>query len=223
MPIIASADTTYTREIIPADTYVARCVEMVQIGRVTTNYQGQVKEQPKVRLTWELPDHLVEYKGEKQPARIGEEYTLTLDERGNLRPMLEGWRGAQFTEEQAKGFDVTVLVGVPCLLGITHGKSKDGKTYANISTVSKLLKNMVCPDQYHPSRIVEYGNWDWDAYDALPDFVKKKMQETPEFKTLTRPADKPAPVSASHPAPGAAPTPEQAKVLAPVNDEELPF
>ena len=47
---------------IAPGTYPARCYSMVHIGTVTEEYQGEKKEQNKVRITWELPTELKEFK-----------------------------------------------------------------------------------------------------------------------------------------------------------------
>ena len=66
---------------------------------------------------------------------------LSLSEKANLRKDLESWRGKAFTAEELKGFDIEKLIGVNAMASIIHNQSGD-RTYANISSISKLMKGL---------------------------------------------------------------------------------
>ena len=211
MDIVVTAAATSNREAIPADTYVGRCVEMIQIGTLTKTFEGKQKEVPTVRLSWELPDYKVEYDGKEEPAMIGEEFTLSLHEKAGLRKVLKSWRGRDFTDAELKGFSMKNLLGAPCMLSVAHA-TKGDKTYANVATVSKLMAKMVCPDQVNTSRILAYGeDFDWAVFDALPNWIKDKMKTTPEF--IKQAAGRKL---------STAPTPANATTTEP-DDNDLPF
>ena len=183
MAIIANK-TGVSREPIPQGNYVARCYQMIEIGTVKEEFQGQAKELPKVRIGWELPTEMKvfdESKGE-QPLVISAEYTVSMADKSNLRKILQSWRGKAFTEDEAKAFDITKLLGVPCLLNVIHNTSKDGsKVYANIASATPLPKGMECPPQINPTFVLSYDNFDVAKYESLPDFIKDKMKVTPEY------------------------------------------
>ena len=108
---ITAKNTGGDFELIPAGTHIARCVQMVHVGTVLETIKGQDKELNKVRISWELPNETKEFKegeGEK-PYLMAKDYTLSMDERANLRKMLESWRGKGFTPEEAEAFDITKL------------------------------------------------------------------------------------------------------------------
>lgn len=174
-----------TFEPLEQGTYIARCVKMIEIGTVTAEFQGKEKKQKKVRLTFELPTELKVFKEEdgEQPYFVSRDFTLSMHEKATLRGQLENWRGKKFTEEESKSFDVSVLLGKPCMVGIVHD-NKDGKVYANISTISSLLKGIAVPEQITPSVILSYDNFDFAVFETLPEFIKDKMKETPEFKSI---------------------------------------
>lgn len=183
MDIIVSetSSSNFTRELIPADTHVARCVEMIQIGTVPKTFEGKTTMKPQLRITWELPEILHEYEGKQEPAYIAQEYTISLHENAGLRKALKSWRGVDFTPEELAGFSLKSLLGAPCMLSVIHA-SKDSKTYANVGTISRLPKKLPCPEQITPSRMLAYGEgFDWTAFEALPDFLKNKMTPTPEY------------------------------------------
>lgn len=177
-------------EPIPAGTYGARCFEMIQIGTIKESFQGKDKMLNKVRISWELPTELKVFKeGEAaKPHVISKEFTLSMGEKANLRKFLEGWRGKAFTEEECKAFDITVLLGKPCMLSIIHKTSKDGtKTYAEISSVTSVPKGMVIPDQINETSELSFDNWDWEKFTLLPDFIKNKIISSEEYQILNAP------------------------------------
>ncbi|MBF9140813.1 phage replication initiation protein, NGO0469 family [Hymenobacter properus] len=210
--LIASASSSTTSAPAPAGNHAARCVGMIQIGTVSEMFEGKPKLQHKVRLTFELPHELKEYKegeGEK-PALVSKNYTLSMHEKATLRNHLESWRGKPFTDAEAAGFDILVLLGKPCMLNVVHKTSKAGKEYAEIKAIASLGKGMSCPDQLTPSTVLTYDDFNWDVFDKLPSFIREDIESTPEFKALVRPGAAPA-AKQAQPEPVAA------------GDEDLPF
>ncbi len=175
---------------VPGGTYVARCIAMHHIGTVPENIMGKEKKLNKVRITWELPDELKEFKegeGEK-PYVISKEFTLSMNEKANLRKFLEGWRSKGFTELEAKSFDITKLLEVPAMITVVHKTSKSGRVYADVASVSKLPKNMKCPPQVNPTFELNYDDhWSEEAFNKLPDFLKDKMRTSDEYKAIHHP------------------------------------
>lgn len=176
------------RELLPAGNYIARCYSMIHIGTVEEDILGEKKLLNKCRITWELPTEMrvfSEDKGE-QPIVISKEYTLSMHEKATLRRDLESWRGKSFTEEQAKQFDITKLLGVPCMLNIIHKTTKQGSTFAVISNISSVPKGFVCPEQINPTFEWNFEDkYDEFALNSFPDFIKDKIKSSDEYKKLT--------------------------------------
>lgn len=190
--MINATNTATKRELIPAGNYIARCYQMIHIGTVMENFMGEGKLLNKVRIGWELPTELKVFREEKgeQPYVISAEYTLSLNEKANLRKMLASWRGKDFTEEEAKAFDISVLVGKPCMLNVIHkhGVADPSKIYEAIGSASPMPKGIQCPPQINPSFILDYDNFDDDKFDSLPDFIKDKMKNSLEYAKMKAPA-----------------------------------
>ena len=188
MPIIAENNgSNFT--LIPAGNHIARCFEMIQIGTVvetTGIYAG--KESHKVRLTWETPDEKHDFGKGEQPFSISKEFTLSMHEKATLRKMLESWRGKAFTEEEAKRFDVTKLLGKPCMLNVIHKKSNAGKDYAEISSISALPKNFECSPQVNGNRVLSFDEWNESIFQTLPDFLKNKITSSKEYAAMVNPS-----------------------------------
>lgn len=193
MAINATSNGT-TRELIEPGNYVARCYSMIEIGTVTDVIMGKSKTLQKVRIGWELPTELKTFdsdKGEK-PLVIDQEYTLSMYDKSNLRKMLESWRGKGFTEKEAECFDITKLIGVPCMLNIIHkpGKSNPGKVYEQIAGVTSVPKSMTVPKQINKTLILSYDKFDEAVFEALPAFIKTKMQSSAEYAAMKNPHSK---------------------------------
>lgn len=189
MPIYATSSGSQKRETVPAANHVARCYQMIEIGTIEDNFQGEVKMLHKVRLTFELPFETRVFKEEngEQPMSISKEFTLSMHEKSTLRQMLQSWRGKAFTEAEAKKFDVAVLVGVPCMLNIIHKPKKDGEITAVISSITPLAKGTICPPQVNPSRVLSFDSFDWNLFNSLPDFLKDKIKSSEQFRDLVAP------------------------------------
>lgn len=187
---INATNTSTPRELIPAGNYIARCYKMLHIGTNLETIDGKTQLMNKVRIGWELPTETKvfdEAKGE-QPLVIDQEYTLSMNEKSNLRKILASWRGKDFSEEQAKSFDITTLIGIPCMLNIIHKPAKTGdKVYQNIGSVSPMPKGVPCPDQVNKNQILQYDNFDTKLFDSLPDFIKNKVLTSVEYKAMTLP------------------------------------
>ncbi len=182
------------RELIEAGNYIARCYKMVHVGTVEEIILGEKKVLNKVRIGWELPEELRVFNQEKgeQPIVIEKEVTLSLHEKSTLRALLKSWRGKDFTEEQAKSFDITKLIGVACMLNIVHqpAKKDPSKVYEQISSVTPLPKGVKCPAQINPTFVLSYDEWDEEKFETLPEFVKTKMKTSKEYGQLKHPNHK---------------------------------
>ena len=191
--LIISESQSTPRAPIPAGMYVARCYGLIQIGRYMEYSQFLKKDvyENKIRITWELPTLTKEFKegeGEK-PYSISKEFTMSLNEKGNLRPFLNSWRGRSFTEDELKGFDILAIVGAPCMLNIIHKKSKDGaKAYEEIATITPLMKGVEMPSAFNEKQILTYSNWNQALFDSLPDFIKDKMKKSEEYLAMVSPS-----------------------------------
>ncbi len=186
MAIIATSERGSKRTPMESGMYMARCVQQIQIGTVTEEINGELKTLHKVRLGFEFPTELKAFKEEngEQPYFLAKDYTLSMHEKATLRQHLETWRGKKFSEDEAKSFDVTRLISVPCMINVIHKVSKKGDTFAEIGSISPLVKGMVCPDQINPTQVLSYDNFNWELFESLPSFIKEKMKTSVEFGSL---------------------------------------
>lgn len=165
---------------IEPGTYLARCYSMIHIGTNSFTYQGENKSSNQVRISFELPTEKFSFKeGEDpKPFVVSKYYTLSLHEKSKLRPMLEGWRGKKFTDDEIKDFEISNLVGVPAFISIIH----NDKGYAEIASVSRPPKGTECPPQINPSVVLSYDSWSEDIFKSLPEFIQNSMKSSLEYK-----------------------------------------
>ena len=190
MAILAKKPEVEFKKVEPGS-YVARCFSMIEIGTIETEFKGQKKMVHKVMLTWELPDELEVFNQEKglEPFAVSKTYTLSMHKDSNLRKDLEGWRGKGFTDKEAEGFDITKLLGVPCMLSIIHepDKNDSAKSYVKVASISKLPKGLDCPKQINPDRVLSFDAFNWDIFYGLSQYLKEKIASSEEFKLLDDP------------------------------------
>lgn len=164
---------------MPSGNHVAVCNMVVDLGKQRTEYQGEVKTQHKIFIRWETPHERLTWtdkEGNERegPRVIGKTYTLSLHENAALRGDLESWRGRGFTEDERRGFDVAKLLGAPCMVNVLH-VDKNGKTYANVSSIGALPKGMDKPQS--EIGLMIYDDEHKGNYDYLPEWLRKKVDE----------------------------------------------
>jgi hypothetical protein len=123
----------------------AVCCGVWDLGLQKTVFNGDEKIQHKIIIAWEISELInvpdSEYNG--LPYMLTKKYTLSLNEKANLRKDLESWRGKPFNDEElAAGIDIEKLYGVNCLLGVSHekGKADPSKTFATVTSILPLVK-----------------------------------------------------------------------------------
>lgn len=202
MSIIAKEEASFTKFVIPAGQYPARCVRVLDIGTHLGGPPGQEpKLQRKLRLTWEIPDVLVPRDDrDDYPAQITQTYTLSLHEKATLRALLASWRGRDFTPEELKGFDIAKLLGAKCLINIVvdAGKAKAKGNLPGQQPVTPLPSDRVVRETDTPLEEWSVENGKDATYEAFPDWLKATLAECKEW-TSSAPVSTPAAPAAGAP------------------------
>ncbi len=155
----------------PEGMHHAVCVAVIDIGTHINNFGN---EQQKMVLMWEIPA-LPNPDNDNKPFTVSKRYTNSLSEKAHLLKDLTTWRGTAFTAEQMAKFDVSKVLGQPCMLQIMHSPPQDGrKTYANVNAVMQLPPGTHPPSATIPSVMFDIDNPDMNIYNNL----SKGMQNT---------------------------------------------
>ncbi|VVE31031.1 hypothetical protein PEP31012_03677 [Pandoraea eparura] len=189
MAFIASDNGGGDFKRVPAGVFIGRCYSLIDIGTQRVEFQGDVKLQHKIIIRWELfgeDEHgeplTIDVDGKAMPMTISKRYTLSLSDKARLRHDLVSWRGRDFTDEEAKAFDVSKLIGAYCMVNVTQNES-NGKVYSNISSLTPLpgaLKNAK-PDPVHENRMFDLDSPDWDFFETLHEKLRETIKESTEW------------------------------------------
>jgi len=189
MSLIATAGKESTFKQVPEGTHLARCYRIVDLGTQESTYLGQTKSQRKVMLQFEVHGQddngfdLVTRDGE--PMSISKNYTLSIGEKARLRQDLESWRGKAFTPEELKGFELKNLLGVWCMLSILKTTGENGKEYSNINAITPvpaIVKKNGLPPFHNEAKIFSIDNPDIDVFEKFSDYLKGKIESSPEWR-----------------------------------------
>lgn len=175
-----SENTTSRIPPIEPGPYPAVCYGLIDLGeQFSETYQKWTR---KILLMWELPGEIVDTgAGEPGSRVISQKYTASLNERSALRRDLVSWRGRDFTEAELKAFDLRNIVGAPCLLNIVN-REYNGSTYANISSIMKLPKNMPIDTPSLAHVVFDLDTDDLAMVDQLPEWIGKQIKESRQYK-----------------------------------------
>ena len=184
MPLTAPLPQKTQRELIPTGNYPARIYEIIELGTVDSQWMGEPKKTHKIRIGFELPTEkrvFDETKGE-QPMVISKEMALSFGDLAGLRKIIEAVEGRKITDAEAVNYDVLEILGKPLLVTVSHSEpNEQGIVYANATTFSPLIKGLTVEPLINKPRVLTYENWDENVYNSLPEFLKEKMNKTPEF------------------------------------------
>lgn len=122
----------------------AVCVDVIDLGLVETEFQGERRLVNKVRVFFETEQKNEEGKN----CVIAKTFTASLHPKARLAEFLSKWRGRPVVPGES--IDLAKLIGANCTLVISHQKNLVGRTYASIDAVSKPTKRLVASGQYDP-------------------------------------------------------------------------
>jgi hypothetical protein len=164
-------------ELTPAGSHVALCYRIIDLGTQLVEFKGESKKQHKIMIGWELPNELMTTGDNAgKPFSIHKRYTFSSSDKSNLKKDLESWRGLPFSKEDYGKFDIFVLIGKPCMLGIVHAES-NGKTYSNITSIMRLPKGMTAPAMVNSPLSFNLTEFDQDVFDGFSDNLKATIQK----------------------------------------------
>lgn len=129
------------RELHPAGSFAALCVDLIDLGMRVQEYQGKTSASQSCVLVFGTGE--TDSKGfELFPFR---EFNVSMGTRSKLRAFLETWRGKAFSAEEAQGFALKALVGKPAMLTVAHATSKAGNDYSKLEVAAPMPKGMLPP------------------------------------------------------------------------------
>ena len=185
MPINVSSKTK--SDPVPAGTHHAVCYGVIAVG---TQPSEKFTPRPKIIVCFEIPSERITIKDQDLPRGISKRYTLSLNEKSNLRKDLQSWRGKPFTPTELDGFDVSKVIGSNCLISVLHS-DRAGAVYADISGISALPRQMASvrpenqPLYFNLIEAIDLakktGNTEINWPSELPPWVHKVCSQANEY------------------------------------------
>lgn len=174
-------------KLVPAGMHPAVCDMMVDLGlqeQKSQIYGDSVKHQ--VYIRWQIPGERLEYEKDGQkiegPMTIGSYYTLSLNEKATLRKHLQGWRGKEFTVDEAEKFDISAVLGKPCTLNVIHKTGGDGKVRAKVEGVGPPMKGVPAAQIEGETVLYDGGEESSPVWNKLRpwmhDTIRKQVNQT---------------------------------------------
>lgn len=178
---------------VPQGVFIGRCYSIIDLGTQHTNGQYGEQFKHKIRLGWELfgeddaGDPLtIDVDGKMMPLTISKSYTVSLHEKAGLRKDLAAWRGKDFTDEEAKSFDVSKLLGAYCMINVIISDT-NGKTYNNVGGLTPLpgaLKNAK-PTPAHDHVVFDLDKPDMKIFATFHEKMQEAIKKSPEWAQHT--------------------------------------
>lgn len=184
-------DTGPTFKPVPAGMHLARCYRIIDVGTQKSEFEGNVKFLHKIKLVWEVHGNdevgnpIVTEKGE--PMIVTKDYTLSWAEKATLRLDLQSWRGKPFSDEEQRRFDLKALLDKWCMVNVTHKAKKKGNgVYSNVTAVTPVPSALKAslPKGHNPCKVFQISEPDMELFDTFSDYLKKQIQESPEWKAV---------------------------------------
>ena len=185
MAIMAEAGSSGSFVEAPLGTHPARCYQIIDLGTQQSEWQGETFIKHQVLVSWEIPGNLMD---DGRPISASKFYTLSLHEKSNLGKDLVSWRGRAFTPEEEAGFDISKLLGVPCMLSIIE---KNGKS--KVGAVMGFPAGMTPVEAINPTVLFdlqEYMRGETTVFDGLSEGLQKIILKA---KELGQESENPAP------------------------------
>lgn len=177
---------------VPAGVFIGRCFSLIDLGTQHTEGQYGVKLQHKIRIGWELFGEddagaplTIDVDGKEMPMTISKSYTVSLHEKSSLRKDLAAWRGKDFTDDEAKAFDVSKLLGAYCMVNVTTSET-NGKTYSNVAGLTPLpgALKAVKPAPVHEFVKFDLDDPDMEVFASFHDKLQEAIKRSPEWAQM---------------------------------------
>lgn len=173
----------------PSGTHPATCVQVIDLGHQTEEWDGAARIAHKVLIGWELD--CPEKRDDGSPFIVWRRFTLSLSPKSALRPMLESWRGRKFTDDELASFDISKLVGATCMVTVTHAH-RDGVSYANVSSVVALPRGSKAPVRTSATIVFDLDHPDMSVFGTFSPRLQDTIRASREWAERSSRSDEPA-------------------------------
>lgn len=179
MEFIAKSEGNSNIPKLENGVYTAISSMLIDIGLQKSTIDNNVRR--KFIIVWNIVGEFIEVNNEKLPRVMSKEYTLSLNEKSNLRKDLQAWRGQAFTEEELEGFNVLTIMNKACQLQIIN-EEKNGKNYNNISSIMALPKGMQIESLKETTIFITINPETWSNWEKIPKWIQDKIKKAENYQ-----------------------------------------
>lgn len=179
MEFIAKSEGNSNIPKLENGVYTALSSMLIDIGFQKSQLDSNIRR--KFIMVWDIVGEFIEVNKEQLPRVMSKEYTLSLNEKSNLRKDLQAWRGKAFTEEELEGFNLLTVMNKPCQLQIIN-EEKNGKTYNNISAIMAIPKGMTVEPLKETTVFILNNSETWGNWKKIPKWIKEKIKKSEGFE-----------------------------------------
>lgn len=176
---------------VPVGTHVARLYSIVDLGRQIGEYRGEPTDSYQAQFTFELPNEMREFDGQKKPMVIGKRVSYSMHPKSTLRKVTEALLQVQFKDEEAYNLVleevIPTLLEKPCLIQVV---AKEDGIGVKLDAVLPLMKGMECPPQFNETVLYRLEDGDNHVFQNLPQFLKDLIAKSKSVLTLDEEASK---------------------------------
>ena len=140
------------------------CVDVMDLGMVTSSFAGVTKTQPKIKIVFEGECTTPE----GQRCVISKKLTASLHPKSTLTEILGKWRGRPLATGES--IDLEKLIGACATIVVSHMPLRDGTgNYATIDAISKPTKKVIASGEYDRAAAVQRERERVSKYGTEPD------------------------------------------------------
>jgi hypothetical protein len=154
-------------------TFPARIVQILDLGKQEDEWKGETFIRDKLWLTFEFPTETITYTKDNvevtRPRWLSGEFTKSTGDKAKLTPIVKA------TNPDAASFEDLLN----CALLVEVGTTSGGKD--KYASAMALPKGMVVAPLDNETKYFDMAEPDMLVYESLPDFLKEKMKESPDF------------------------------------------
>jgi hypothetical protein len=181
------------RVVVDEGVHNARVFGLIDLGTQTAVFNGKRKEMQKVSIGVELVDTELELEdGTMTRFTVWQDYSLPISGRSYIKEALEKILEIEIQlpdDDEPLELDLSRVINKDCQVLIKHGESKKkpGELYANIDKFisvpkGKDGKRLKIAPLLNETILFDLDDFDKDAFDKIPGWIKDKIKESPEFK-----------------------------------------
>lgn len=165
------------REVCPAENLRAIVTGIYFVGTQVNKFQPDQRPALKIVMRFEVDSQ----KTDGSNHLLSSVFTYSLHERSALSKQFGPIMGNAWPQKDGDPFDLTILLGLPCMVDIKHNVKPDGTVSAKIDKISKMPRGF-SPFETDSNQVV----WCFDdpgamAAEGVPDWIKKMAEESVEL------------------------------------------